>query len=85
MFLPTQFSGFVKLIEGRSAVPEARASREIFTPGAIVQPLNSPSSSITRIFVAVPKSATRQGSGYFAIAATAPEIRSAPRYVLGNI
>ncbi|OQA66071.1 MAG: hypothetical protein BWY37_01574 [Firmicutes bacterium ADurb.Bin262] len=80
VFLPAAFVGACRLILGSWEVLEASASRDMATPGAMVQPQKAPFESMMLIFVAVPRSAARQGRGYIAAHATAAAMRSAPTW-----
>ena len=80
VFLPMGHRGASRLIAGSCDVFTERALSEIPMPAAIAQPLNTPLASTMLIFVAVPRSITIQGRGYFSLTATAVAIRSVPSW-----
>src|ERR1041385_3199551 len=75
---PITLFGRLISTRGSFAARENKASEEIIIPGAITPPRYSPAALIALKVVAVPKSTTIQGAPYFATAATASTILSAP-------
>lgn len=80
VFVPMQLLGASKFTDGSWDVPHPSAFADIFNPGAIMPPRKTELHPTTEIVVAVPKSTTTMGNGYFAAAATQSAIRSHPSF-----
>ena len=78
MFFPKGDFGAIKEISGSWEALLAKASAEIFKPGAMLTPYNILGSVIIINFVAVPRSTNMVGVPYLFNIPTAPDTKSAP-------